>query len=114
MIEFTDDVTIDSLIKKNKTLILNYYAKWCGPCKSIFGHLTEIKDNFGSAIQIININVDNLSNIALEQNVRAIPTLQYYKDGELYLKESGFRTRDHLNKNVEALLNITSINIDKT
>ncbi len=113
MIEFNNEVGLDYLINNNQTLILNYYSKWCEPCKSIFSHLVEMKSNFGSTIRIININVDNVPEIALEQNIRALPTLQYYKNGALYLKESGFRTKDHLQKNVEALLNITTINIEE-
>lgn len=114
MIEFTNAVTIESLIKKHHTLIINYYAEWCEPCKSIFVYLTELKNNFDSEIVILNVNVNSLPNIALERNVKSIPTLQYYKNGGLYLKESGFKSRDHLNKNIEALLNITSVLTDKT
>lgn len=113
MIDFNNEVSLDYLIKNNQTLILNYHAKWCGPCKSIFSHLVEMKSNFGSAIRIVNINVDDVPEIALEQNIRAVPTLQYFKNGALYLKEGGFRTKDHLQKNVEALLNITIIDIDE-
>lgn len=113
MIDFNNEVSIDYLIKNNPNLILNYYAKWCGPCKSIFSHLVELKRNFGPSIRIVNINVDDRPEIALELNIRAVPTLQYYKNGALYLKESGFRTKDHLHKNVDALLNITIIDIDK-
>jgi thioredoxin 1 len=86
-----------------------YFANWCMPCKSISQTLLNLKINFGDTIEIIAINVDEFPIIALEQNVKAVPTLQYYKNGSLYLKESGFRTRDQLTRNMDALLSVNSI-----
>ena len=109
MIEFDSQMKINEIVSKSEIIIINYYAKWCGPCKSIFAHLSEISNSFTDSITIININVDVFPDVAHEQNIRAIPTLQYFKKGELYLKESGFRTKDQLFKNVESLINIETI-----
>ncbi len=109
MIEYDNKKTIDEMVTNSNAVVVLYYAKWCMPCKSISQSLSELKDNFKDTIQIVAINVDEFPVIALEQNVRTVPTVQYYKNGLLYLKESGFRTRDQLTRNMNALLTVNSI-----
>ncbi len=109
MIEYDNKKTIDEIVTNNNAVVVLYYAKWCMPCKSISQSLSELKDNFRDTIQVVAINVDEFTIIALEQNVKAVPTIQYYKNSLLYLKESGFRTRDQLTRNMDALLTVDTI-----
>ena len=109
MIEYNSQKTIYDIVSKGNATIILYYAKWCLPCKSISQTLSELKINFKDTIQIIAVNVDEFPIITLEQNVKSVPTLHYYKNASLYLKESGFRTRDQLSRNMEALLTVKSI-----
>jgi|GEM_PF-6559375 len=109
MIEYNNQKIIDEIVNNGHALVILYYAKWCMPCKSISQTLLDLKINFKDTIQIIAVNVDEFPVIALEQNVKSVPTLQYYKSGSLYLKESGFRTRDQLTRNMNALLTVNSI-----
>ncbi len=109
MIEFDNQKTINEIVASGNALVILYYATWCMPCKSIAQSLLDLKINFSDTIQIITVNVDEFSITALEQNVKTIPTVQYYKNGLLYLKESGFRTRDQLTRNMDALITVNSI-----
>ncbi len=113
MIEYNNQETINTIITNNEALLILYYAKWCMPCKSISQTLIDLKDIYKDSIAIIAVNVDDYPTISLEQNVRAVPTLQYYKNGALYLKQSGFRTKDQLKKNIEALLSVEAIEEEK-
>jgi thioredoxin 1 len=97
MIEFNNQLTINEIVSKSKPTVIIYHAKWCMPCKSILQTMTDLQVHLGNEVEIITINVDE------------VPTVQYYKDGALYLKESGFRTKDQLKRNMEALLTIKSI-----
>jgi thioredoxin 1 len=109
MIQYDNKKTISEIVINGNAMAVFYYAKWCMPCKSISQTLSELEDNFTNMIQIIAVNVDEFPAIALEQNVKSVPTLHYYKSGSLYLKESGFRTRDQLTRNMNALLTINGI-----
>jgi thioredoxin 1 len=109
MIEYDNRKTIDEIVTNFNAVVILYYAKWCMPCKSISQSLSDLKADFKETIQIVALNVDEFPVIALEQNVRAVPTVQYYKNSLLYLKESGFRTRDQLTRNMDALLTVNSI-----
>ena len=108
MIEFDNQTTISELVAKNDAVMLFYYAKWCSPCKSITQTLLSLKNIFENKIEIISINVDEFPILTLENNAKSVPTLQYFKNGLLYLKESGFRTKDQLTKNMNALLIINN------
>jgi thioredoxin 1 len=109
MIEFDNQLTISEIVSKSKPTVIIYHAKWCMPCKSILQSMTDLHVHLGNDVQIITVNVDEFPIVSLEQTVRAVPTVQYYKEGALYLKESGFRTKDQLKRNMEALLTIKSI-----
>jgi thioredoxin 1 len=109
MIEFNSEITLNEIINYNKSVIVIYHAKWCLPCKGILQTFATLESQLDNTLKIITVNVDNYPNIALELNVRAIPTIKYYKNGALYLKESGFRTTDQLLRNVNALLSINCI-----
>ena len=109
MIEFDNQKTINEIVASGNALVILYYATWCMPCKSINRTLLDLKINFKDTVQIIAVNVDEFPIISLEQNVKSVPTLHYYKNGSLYLKESGFRTRDQLSRNIDALLTVNSI-----
>jgi thioredoxin 1 len=109
MTEFTTESNINTIIAEARPIIVIYYAKWCMPCKSISQTLSNLEPLFADEIAILAVNVDEFPIIALEHNVRAVPTLQYYKNGALYLKESGFRTKDQLVRNIEALLAISVV-----
>lgn len=109
MIEYNSQKTINEIVSKGTAIVILYYAKWCMPCKSISQTLSDLKINFRDTLQIVAVNVDEFPILALEQNVKSVPTLHYYKNGSLYLKESGFRTRDQLRRNMDALLTVNSI-----
>lgn len=109
MFEFNSQKTLEEIVLNEKATIILYYAKWCQPCKSISETLLNLKVNFGATIQVVFVDIDSFSLIALERNIREVPTLQYYKNGSLYLQEYGFRTESQLTRNIEALLNVKVI-----
>lgn len=106
MVEFDNNTSISEIVNKNEAVVIIFYAKWCSPCKSILQTLLGLKTIFEESIQIIVINVDEFPLVTIAQNAKSVPTLQYYKNGLLFLKESGFRTKDHLSRNMNALLSI--------
>ncbi|MBR1413612.1 MAG: thioredoxin [Bacilli bacterium] len=78
------------LISKGIHLV-DFYAEWCGPCKMLAPVLETLED-----IDIIKVNTDEFPLIAREYGVMSIPTLVYIKNGEVKLKEIGFRTKDEI------------------
>lgn len=85
---FADDI-------KEGTVLVDFYADWCGPCKMIAPVLEQIaaeSDDF----KIVKLNVDENMAVAQQYGVRAIPTLLVLKNGEVAAKKAGFMPKDAL------------------
>lgn len=81
------------VINSEKTVLVDFYATWCGPCKMVGEVLEELEEHF-EGVKIIKIDVDEFENIAKEHGVMSIPTLEVYRDGKLIKKEVGYRDYD--------------------
>jgi len=81
--EATDD-TFKKLINepKDKNVLVDFYANWCGPCKMLAPILKEIVDEDEKNV-LVKVNIDECRKIALEHRINSIPTVQLYKNGAL-------------------------------
>lgn len=77
------------LINSERPVLIDFFATWCQPCKVQSSVLTTVKENIGDTARIVKIDIDQYPEIAAENNVRGVPTLAIYKNGELLWKESG-------------------------
>ena len=75
----------EDLIKEG-TVLVDFYADWCGPCKMIALELEKIDDK----VNIVKVNVDKFDDLARSYGVMSIPTLILFKDGEMVRKHVGF------------------------
>ena len=87
------DTTITEM---SKPTLIDFWAPWCGPCKSIAPILEELAIEMGDQIQICKVNVDNNANIASRFNIRAIPTMLLFKDGSIVDQIVGLTNKDDL------------------
>jgi thioredoxin 1 len=77
------DATFDETIgSASVPVLVDFWAEWCGPCKTITPVLDEIADESGGKISIAKLNVDDNPNVAMRFQVMSIPTLIVFKDGE--------------------------------
>jgi len=77
------------IISDNKPVLVDFYADWCQPCKMVAPILKQVKNEMGDKIKIIKINVDNNPVVASKYNIRSIPTLMLFKQGELKYSQAG-------------------------
>ena len=80
----------NELLKTDKTVLVDFYADWCGPCKKMFPHLEEISKEMASKVKIVRINVDDNQELAREFNIDEIPILQVYKNQKLVRTSVGY------------------------
>lgn len=68
---------------RNKLIIVDFYATWCGPCKSLARYLSAFADKYESQVFIMKVDVDEQDELATSKGVTGLPTVMYFKDGQL-------------------------------
>tara|TARA_B100000902_G_C26482924_1_gene515647 strand:- start:85 stop:402 length:318 start_codon:yes stop_codon:yes gene_type:complete len=81
---------------KEKTLIIDFWAPWCGPCKALSPVLEELSSEMSDQVGVYKVNVDDNTELAQEHGVQSIPTLLVYKNGSLSETIVGLKTKEEL------------------
>jgi thioredoxin 1 len=84
------DATFDAEVKQSDIpVVVDFWAEWCGPCKQIGPALEELSAEYDGKVKIVKVNVDSDMNAAAGLNVRGIPALFLFKDGEVVSNKTG-------------------------
>jgi|TARA_B110000967_G_C18846539_1_gene542283 thioredoxin 1 len=77
------------IVSSKKPVLIDFFAEWCGPCKTLAPILKELATELGDDVVIIKIDIDKNKTLAQKLNVRSVPTLMIYKEESLLWRQSG-------------------------
>ena len=96
--------SFEALINSKKPIFIDFYADWCGPCKSFSVIVEKLKDEMGDKVRVIKINIDKNQTLSRKLKINSIPAIMIYKEGKLAYEGKGMHTLDDLKSRLTALL----------
>ncbi len=85
-------------------VVVDFWAEWCGPCKMMAPLLDELGSEYDGRLRIGKVNIDEEQSLATEYGIRAIPTLLFFKSGEVAAQIVGMCSKRDLKANIDRLL----------
>ena len=101
-----DDITFDAeVLKSDKPVLIDFWAPWCGPCRAISPLVEQLAGEFGDKIKFVKCNVDDNPISPGKYGIRSIPTLMFFKDGNVVDQVIGIVAKSKLEEVINKILN---------
>jgi thioredoxin 1 len=91
----TDATFKSEVVDSTVPTLVDFWAPWCGPCKSLSPVLEEIANEYKGRVKVVKVNTDENQDVAMKHNVRSIPTVLLYKDGRIVEQIVGAMPKRH-------------------
>ena len=104
MAKIATNTNFDELLQDGKLVIVDFWAVWCGPCRMLSPLLDEVEEEMADKITVVKVNVDDADEIAMRYRIMNIPTLLFFKNGQLVDKSVGAMPKNLLVDKINANL----------
>jgi thioredoxin len=104
VMEVTDQSFEQEVLKADTPAIIDFWAEWCGPCRAIAPIVSQLAARYGDRVKIVKMDIDSNPATPGRYNVRAIPTVLAFKNGQVVGHISGARPKADFEEMVEKLL----------
>ena len=96
-IHHVSDATFEpEVLKSDVPVLVDYWAEWCGPCKAIAPVLDEVAKEYSGKLKVAKVNVDDNQDVPKKYNIRGIPTLMLFKNGNMEAMKVGALSKSQL------------------
>jgi len=102
--EFTDAGFNQDVLQSDQTVLVDFWAPWCGPCRMVSPVIEELADDFAGQAVVGKVNVDDNRQVATQFQIQAIPSVLVFRDGEVVDRIVGAQPKERYQQAVEAAL----------
>ena len=104
MAKIATNTNFAEILQDGKLVIVDFWAVWCGPCRMLSPLLDEVEEEMADKVTVVKVNVDDADEIAMQYRIMNIPTLLFFKDGQLVDKTVGAMPKNVLVDRINANL----------
>ena len=92
------------IIASEKPVLIDFHAEWCGPCKVLSPIIQDVAKEMGDAVRVLKIDVDKNQSLSTKYQIKGVPTMMIFKNGELKWRQSGVLQREAIIAQLKATL----------
>jgi len=104
MAKVASNTNFSQLLESDKLVVVDFWATWCGPCRMLSPILDEVEEEMAGKIEVVKVNVDDADEIAAQYRIMSIPTLLFFKNGQVVDKTVGAMPKNVLTDKINANL----------
>ncbi|OQY53109.1 MAG: thioredoxin [Desulfobacteraceae bacterium 4572_89] len=104
IIEIDDDSFEKKVLQSDKPVVVDFWAPWCGPCKAITPTMEALGETYGDQMVFTKVNVDENPLTPSKYGIQAIPTLIFFKNGEVAEQITGMVAKEKLEETIKGIL----------
>ncbi len=104
MAKVASNTNFSQLLESDKLVVVDFWATWCGPCRMLSPILDEVEEEMAGKIEVVKVNVDDADEIAAQYRIMSIPTLLFFKNGQVVDKTVGAMPKSTLVDKINANL----------
>ena len=100
--DVTEKTFTDEVLMAGGLVVVDYWADWCSPCKQLSPLIEELSNEYGD-VKFVKVDTNSNPNLAAEQGILSLPTLQFFQGGRVAKSLSGGKTKNALKKAIDEL-----------
>ena len=104
MAKIATNTNFDELLQEEKLVIVDFWATWCGPCRMLSPLPDEVEAEMADKVEVVKVNVDDADEIAMRFRIMSIPTLLFFKNGQMVDRSVGAMPKSALVDKINANL----------
>jgi thioredoxin 1 len=104
IVTLTDANFPEQVLKSTTPIVVDFWAEWCGPCKMLAPVLDELAGEYDGKVKIGKVNIDEHQQLAINYGINSIPTLLFFKNGQVADQVIGMRSKRDLKASFDRVL----------